>query len=128
MNLIKQILIALDYLLIPKSYSQLGEDLVIMNHLQCLGKNPNSKGFYIDIGAYHPLDGSNTYKFYKRGASGITVDIICIELFPHEKWNKVNEYLNSLVNQKMEISGYSLQSICGPTLIYVYKNSFSNKD
>jgi hypothetical protein len=242
MNLIKQAKTSLGYLLKPRSYSQLGEDLVIMNHLQWLGKNPKSKGFYVDIGAYHPLDGSNTYKFYKGGASGIVVDIgfqkkllfkllrrrdmfieaavvpdnfseklvlfnidgygsktdsvigygvveseltsahkaqkvkafpisellefsfstnqaksaswsilnidiegldedviksvnfekypfdiICIEVFSHDKWNKVNEYLDSLTNQTMETGGYSLQSICGPTLIYLRKNSLSRK-
>lgn len=213
-----------------------------MNHLLWLGKNPKSKGFYVDIGAYHPLDGSNTYKFYKKGSCGVVVDVgsqkkllfnllrrrdifinaavvpdnfseefilfnidgygsksdsvvgygvgvanltsghnaqkvkalpisellkfsfstnqakgaswsvlnidieglgedviksinfekypfdvTCIEVFPRDKWNKVNEYLNSLVNQTMETGGYSLQSICGPTLIYSRKKSFSRK-
>ena len=242
MSLIKQVKTSLSYLLIPKSYSQLGEDLVIMNHLEWLGKNPKSKGFYVDIGAYHPLDGSNTYKLYKKGSSGIVVDIgsqkkllfnllrrrdifinaavvpdnfseklilfnidgyglktdsvigygvgeakltdghntqkvkalpisellefsfstnqaksaswsvlnidvegldediiksinfekypfdlTCIEVFPCDPWNKVKEYLNSLVNYTMETAGYSLQSICGPSLIYLRKKSLSKK-
>ena len=241
-SLVKQVKISLSYLLIPKSYSQLGEDLVIINHLEWLGKNPKSKGFYVDIGAYHPLDGSNTYKFYRKGASGVAVDVgsqkkllfnllrrrdifinaavvpdsfsekfilfnidgygkktdsavgygidksklisdhnvqkvkaisisellefsfstnqfkgtswsilnidiegldedviksinfekyafdvVCIEVFPRDPWNKVNEYLNSFVNQTMETGGYSLQSICGPTLIYLHRKSFIGK-
>ena len=33
------------------------------------------KGFYIDIGCYHPLKYSQTYKLYKLGWSGINLDI-----------------------------------------------------
>jgi len=50
MTLIKNILTCLNYLFIPRSYSQLGEDLVILNHLEWLGKNISSPGFYVDIG------------------------------------------------------------------------------
>jgi hypothetical protein len=43
------------------SYSQEGEDLIlrrIFEHKQ--------KGFYVDVGAYHPFLFSNTYIFYER--------------------------------------------------------------
>lgn len=54
----------------PKySYSQTGEDILIDFFLK--GKN---SGFYIDIGSYHPINLSNTYKFYKRGWSGINIE------------------------------------------------------
>ena len=33
------------------------------------------KGFYIDIGCYHPLKYSQTYKLHKLGWSGINLDI-----------------------------------------------------
>ena len=33
------------------------------------------KGFYIDIGCYHPLKYSQTYKLHKLGWSGINIDI-----------------------------------------------------
>ena len=75
-DLVRQIKVSLHYLLFPKSYSQLGEDLVIENHLTWLGIDIHKKGFYVDIGAYHPLDGSNTYKLYKNGSSGgVVVDV-----------------------------------------------------
>lgn len=32
------------------------------------------KGFYVDVGAHHPMRFSNTYYFYKRGWSGINID------------------------------------------------------
>jgi FkbM family methyltransferase len=54
----------------PKcSYSQTGEDLIIDAFLKS-----KESGFYIDIGAYHPINLSNTYKFYKRGWNGINIE------------------------------------------------------
>jgi hypothetical protein len=32
------------------------------------------KGFYVDVGAYHPFLFSNTYIFYLRGWRGINID------------------------------------------------------
>ena len=61
--------------LVPTSFGQLGEDAVIDNHLGWLGLSANLPGIYLDIGAHHPTRGSNTYRFYRRGAHGIAVDI-----------------------------------------------------
>ena len=52
-----------------RSYAQSGEDIVADIEL---GKK--KKGFYVDIGAYHPKMFSNTYLFYKKGWSGLCVD------------------------------------------------------
>jgi len=52
-----------------RSYAQSGEDIVVDIEL---GKK--KKGFYVDIGAYHPKMFSNTYLFYKKGWSGLCVD------------------------------------------------------
>lgn len=54
-----------------KSYSQFGEDLVLSTFCR---PDKKTKGFYVDIGAYHPKRFSNTYFFYKRGWSGINID------------------------------------------------------
>ncbi len=51
------------------SYSQYGEDLVIADLL-----NNKDVGFYIDVGAFHPIKSSNTYFFYKKGWSGINIE------------------------------------------------------
>ena len=51
------------------SYSQEGEDL-ILNRLLSGKRN----GFFVDVGAHHPLRFSNTYFFYKRGWRGINID------------------------------------------------------
>lgn len=51
------------------SFSQEGEDVVIDRLLE-----HKEIGFYIDVGAHHPVRFSNTFKFYVRGWHGINVD------------------------------------------------------
>lgn len=51
-----------------RSYAQSGEDLVIKPFL------PKYKGVYVDVGCYHPILYSNTYRLYTEGWSGIVVD------------------------------------------------------
>jgi FkbM family methyltransferase len=50
-------------------YSQEGEDMVIR---RLVGKK--KEGFFVDVGAYHPIKLSNTYHFYRRGWRGINID------------------------------------------------------
>ncbi len=52
------------------SYSQFGEDLIIA---KLLGKSKCVS--YIDCGCHDPKKFSNTYYFYKRGGSGICIDV-----------------------------------------------------
>lgn len=49
-------------------YSQWGEDMILK---RLCGSHA---GFYVDVGAYHPLHYSNTYLLYKRGWQGINID------------------------------------------------------
>jgi len=58
-----------------ETYSQLGEDIVVDNLLAWMGLNPFGKGFYLDLGAYHPSEKSNTRFFYERNSRGINVDV-----------------------------------------------------
>jgi hypothetical protein len=51
------------------SYSQEGEDLVLYRFFE-----HKKAGFYIDVGAHHPMRFSNTYKFYQLGWNGINID------------------------------------------------------
>lgn len=50
-------------------YSQDGEDLILDRLLE-----RQAQGFYVDVGAHHPVRFSNTYLFYKRGWRGINID------------------------------------------------------
>jgi len=51
------------------SYSQEGEDMVLKRLLR--GRPP---GFYVDVGAHHPMRFSNTHAFYRAGWRGINID------------------------------------------------------
>ena len=52
------------------SFSSAGEDMML-RHL--LGSD-KMNGFYVDVGAFHPTLGSNTYFFYLNGWRGINID------------------------------------------------------
>jgi FkbM family methyltransferase len=53
-----------------KSYSISGEDLIILPFFH--GKK--GAGFYVDVGCYHPMLYSNTYRLYRQGWKGIVID------------------------------------------------------
>ena len=51
-------------------YAENAED-VIINTLF----NHRTDGYYIDVGCYHPVRGSLTYKLYNKGWRGVNIDI-----------------------------------------------------
>lgn len=51
------------------SFGQEGEDLMLSRQL-----DGTDSGFYVDVGALHPLRFSNTWAFYTRGWKGIVVE------------------------------------------------------
>jgi len=50
-------------------YGQYGEDLTLDGLL-----SGQQIGFFVDIGAHHPVRFSNTFRFYRRGWHGINID------------------------------------------------------
>src|SRR5688500_1440642 len=58
-----------DFRYASQSFSQEGEDLILRHIFK--GKR---EGFYVDVGAYHPMRFSNTYLFYSMGWRGINID------------------------------------------------------
>jgi FkbM family methyltransferase len=56
-----------------KTYSQHGEDVFLLNYLR--NKNLVINDYiYIDVGANHPTDISNTFLLYKNGMNGLIVE------------------------------------------------------
>ena len=51
------------------AYAQEGEDMVLSRIF-----SDKNKGFYVDVGAHHPMRFSNTYSFYKRRWHGINIE------------------------------------------------------
>ena len=131
-----------------KTYSMFGEDLIVKDFFK-----KKKKGFYVDVGCYHPLEGSNTYLLYKKGWHGINLDIstLSIELFNvarkedlnvnvavSNKSKKVKIYFRKKINMLNTINkkfaksifkkGFQTKSINSNTLNSILKNSkFKNK-
>ena len=97
-------------------YAENGEDIIIG-----LLFNHKNDGYYIDVGCYHPIRASLTYLLYKKGWSGVNIDISedSINLFkisrPNDKnlnigiSNKVGEdyyYQSSQINQANSFKVY----------------------
>lgn len=55
--------------LLVHSFSQEGEDRILDRVFE-----EKTNGFYVDVGAHHPVHLSNTYYFYCRGWRGINID------------------------------------------------------
>jgi FkbM family methyltransferase len=70
-----------------KSYSQHGEDIVLLTIF-----NGVSKGFYVDVGSFHPRQYSNTRALFENGWHGINIDISKrkLKLFDFDRPNDQN--------------------------------------
>ena len=90
-----------------KKYSLLGEDIFIEKYF----KN-KSKGFYIDVGCYHPLEGNNTQLLYKKGWNGINLDInyYSIKLFNFLRKRDINIH-SGISNKKDRLTMYYRKEI-----------------
>lgn len=50
-------------------FSQEGEEIIVRRYFEY-----RNSGFFIDVGAYHPIKFSNTYKLYTLGWRGVNID------------------------------------------------------
>ena len=57
----------------PRDYSQLGEERVLLNVLERMDPAAINRT-YLDIGAFPPVHGSNTFRLYQMGWHGVVVD------------------------------------------------------
>lgn len=60
-----------DWTYVKFYFGQFGEDAVFM---ALWDWHTRKQGFYVDVGAYHPIDLSNTHVLYRHGWRGITID------------------------------------------------------
>lgn len=74
------------------SYSQNNEDILLWRALKNV-----EKGFYIDVGANHPVDDSVTKLFYENGWSGINIEPVPEKLEELKKDRPRDINLDSLV-------------------------------
>ena len=78
------------------SYSDFNEDLILEGIFGSL------TGSYVDIGAGHPVIGSNSYLFYKKGWRGITVEPIKLHSVLHRLKRGRDHQINKLIGESKE--------------------------
>jgi len=68
-------------------YSQEGEDKLLERFI-----GTKKYGIYVDVGAHHPTELSNTYFFYKKGWRGINIDAMpgSMKLFDEQRPYDIN--------------------------------------
>ena len=98
----------------PSFLSQAGQDKIIFD---IFFRRNSSKGFFVDIGAYDGIDGSNTYFFEKKlNWKGLLVEPSRNQ-FTKLNNNRINECINTAVSDKIEtlefidvVEGYTQMS------------------
>ena len=95
LHILQNIYIKNNFFFRKKSYSMDKEDLVIDEYFK-----KKNKGFYVDVGCYHPLQRNNTMLLYQKGWRGINIDIsdFSIKLFKFLRPDDFN--LNVAVSNK----------------------------
>ncbi|MBV8254379.1 MAG: FkbM family methyltransferase [Chitinophaga sp.] len=98
------------------SFAQEGEDMILRRFV---GKKTD--GFFVDIGAHHPIRFSNTYRFYLDGWHGINVDAMpgSMQVFQKKRPRDIN--LEVPVSDKKEVLKFYIFN--EPAL-----NTFSEKE
>ena len=107
-----------------KTYSMDGEDLFIDNFFK------NKTGLYVDVGAYHPLELSNTYLLHKRNWKGVNIDInsLSIDYFNFLRPNDININLGVAKKNSLKTIYYQKNKSPLNTLKLSHaKKIFSNK-
>ena len=80
-----------------KSYSQGSMDL-ILNHIF----KDKKDGFYIDVGCQHPIKNNNTYLLFKKGWTGINIDLDNINIDLFNFFRPKDNNINSAVSNNVE--------------------------
>ena len=78
LHILQNIYLKNRYFFKRKSYAMDGEDIAI----DLFNKKKNN-GFYVDVGAHHPIQRNNTHLLFKKGWEGINIDVnqFSIDLF-----------------------------------------------
>jgi len=123
-HILQNIYLKNKYFLKKKSYAMDGEDLAINRHT-----NNIKNGFYVDIGAHHPVHRSNTCLLYQSGWRGINIDIneFSLDLFNYLRPDDIN-IQRAVSNYNGEIEFYFQKdfSQLNTTDLYWTKENFNN--
>jgi FkbM family methyltransferase len=78
-------------------FSQEGEDALLGEVFAS-----TQKGFYVDVGALHPIRYSNTYSFYLRGWNGINMDATPGSMEPFRKFRPRDINLECAISDRTD--------------------------
>ncbi len=81
-----------------RSYSQYSEDLIIQSYFPRGKRN----GHYVDVGCHHPRRGSNSYGLYKKGWSGILIDLEECKVKANQMARRRDQVVLAAVSDKEE--------------------------
>lgn len=83
--------------------SQCGEDLIIESLMP-----HKTNGFYVDVGANHPIKYNNTHLFYNKGWTGINIEPNHSRIWLFNIFRKRDINLNVGVGQKESIMNFHI--------------------
>ncbi len=78
-------------------YSQEGEEIILRRYF-----NYKNTGFFVDVGACHPIRFSNTYKLYQLGWRGINIDATPKAMKNFLKYRPFDINVEAAVSDKIE--------------------------
>jgi len=85
----------------PHSFAQEGEDLILSRFI-----GEKKGGFYVDVGAHHPVRYSNTYLFYLRGWQGVNVDAMPGSMEPFRRLRPRDQNIEAAVSNSQRSLTY----------------------
>lgn len=109
-----------------ESFSQEGEDVIVKLYIEENKINSDGKGIYIDLGAHHPFNYSNTAIFYSLGWHGINIDADSESIKIFNRLRKRDININIGVAEKAGVMDYycfndSAINTFDPSLISIYE-------
>ena len=123
-HILQNIYLKNKYLLPRKTYSMDSEDLAIIQYIE-----KKDKGFYVDIGAHHPIQRNNTHLLFKKGWEGVNIDIneFSIDLFKYLRPKDLNLQI-AISDKDGEVTFYYQKNFSqlNTTDIEIAKEKFKN--
>ena len=71
---------------------------LILNHIF----KDKIDGFYIDVGCQHPIKNNNTYLLFKKGWTGINIDLDNVNIDLFNFFRPKDNNINSAISNKVE--------------------------
>ncbi|MBF0176227.1 MAG: FkbM family methyltransferase [Magnetococcales bacterium] len=105
-----------------RTFAEFGEDVILANIFQ-----NRPVGFYVDVGAHHPIRESNTYLLYRWGWRGINIDASPWSVHLLQRFRPRDINIQALVsNQERSLTfhcfGLSSMNTVDPARAEAFKN------